>query len=78
MQEIWEVSEYPSALRWIDSRGVKCNYGDHAFRLTVYELNDEDLYNEVRASVHIGNRYKFSSYTGSTANDIKAWEITKW
>lgn len=78
MQEIWETNEYPSALRWIDSRGLKCNYGDHAFRLTVYELNDEDLYNEVRASIHIGNKYKFSSYNGSIANDIKAWELTKW
>ena len=78
MQEIWETNEYPSALRWIDSRGLKCNYGDHAFRLTVYELNDEDLYNEVRTSIHIGNKYKFSSYNGSIANDIKAWELKKW
>lgn len=78
MQEIWESNKYPSALRWIDNRGFKCTYGDHSFRLTVYELNDEDLYNEVRANVHIGNKHKFSSYTGSIDNDIKAWELTKW
>lgn len=78
MQEIWETNEYPSALRWIDSRGFKCGYGDHSFRLAIYELNDEDHYNEVRASISIGNKYKFSSYTGSIANDIKAWELTKW
>lgn len=78
MQEIWESNKYPSALRWIDNRGFKCTYGDHSFRLTVYELNDEDLYNEVRANVHIGNKRKFSSYNGSIADDIKAWELTKW
>ncbi len=78
MQEIWETNKYPSALRWIDNRGFKCTYGEHAFRLTVYELNDEALYNEVRANIHIGNKRKFSSYNGSIADDIKAWELTKW
>ena len=78
MQEIWETNEYPSAIRWIDNRGFDCSYGDHAFSLTIYELNDESLYNEVRAGIHIGSKYKFSSYTGSIANDIKAWELKKW
>ena len=57
---------------------VVASNGDHSFRLAIYELNDEDHYNEVRASISIGNKYKFSSYTGSIANDIKAWELTKW
>lgn len=78
MQEIWEASEYPSALRWIDSRGLQCSYGEHAFSLVILELNDEALYNEAHANLHIGAKYKFSSYNGSIANDIKAWELTKW
>ena len=36
----------------------------------------EDLilaaYNEAHANLHIGAKYKFSSYNGSIANDIKA------
>lgn len=78
MQEIWEAGQYPSALRWIDNRGFKCGYGEHLFSIVILELNDEDLYNEARASVNIGNKYKFSSYNGSIANDIKAWELKKW
>ena len=78
MQEIWEASEYPSALRWIDNRGFQCSYGEHAFSLVILELNDEELYNEAHANLHIGAKYKFSSYNGSIANDIKAWELTKW
>ena len=78
MQEIWEADGYPSALRWIDNRGFQCGYGEHLFSIVILELNDEDLYNEARASVYIGNKYKFSSYNGSIANDIKAWELTKW
>ena len=76
MQEIWESGSYPSALRWIDNRGFQCGYDEHAFRLTVYELNDEALYNEVRANIHIGNKRKFSSYNGSIADDITAWVLT--
>ena len=78
MQEIWEAGQYPSALRWIDNRGFQCGYGEHLFSIVILELNDEDLYNEARASVNIGNKYKFSSYNGSIANDIKAWELKKW
>ena len=78
MQEIWEAGQYPSALRWIDNRGFQCGYGEHLFSIVLLELNDEDLYNEARASVNIGNKYKFSSYNGSIANDIKAWELKKW
>lgn len=59
MQEIGESGSYPSALRWIDNRGFKCTYGEHTFRLTVYELNDEALYSEVRANIHIGINVSF-------------------
>ena len=78
MQEIWEFANNPSAFRWIDHRAFRCGYGDHSFHLVIMDLNDQASYDEVRANLHASTKYKFSSYNGSFANDIKAWELTKW
>lgn len=78
MQEVWEAGAEPSTFRWIDNRGLMCGYSDHAFRVTIMELNDQDRYEEARANITIGTKYNFSSYTGSIVNDIKAWELKKW
>ena len=78
MQEVWEAGADPSAFRWIDNRGLMCGYSDHAFRVTIMELNDQDRYEEARANITIGTKYNFSSYTGSIENDIKTWELNKW
>lgn len=80
MQEIREFGNDPSAFRWIDHRAFHCGYDDlsYSFSLTIMDLNDQTSYDEVRANLHPSAKYKYSSYNGSFANDIKAWELTKW
>lgn len=82
LQNIFEYGgvQFPSALRWYDGRMMRCSSDSDSriIRFAIGELNDENIYNSMKAEVRNNPTLVYVSFPGGPSHDMEAFELDKW